>query len=58
MEKGSVSLNKLRWLEVLVGDLPQKDLFSSFGDGCGGQRVSDGAMGRLPVSIDLDHQRL
>ena len=47
MEKGSVSLSRLRWLEVLVGDLPQKDLFSSFGDGWGGQRLSDAGMGML-----------
>ena len=33
IEKGSFSLNRLRWLEVVEGDLLQNDLLSSLGDG-------------------------
>lgn len=33
MENGSCSLKRLRWLEVVEGDLLQNDLASSLGEG-------------------------
>jgi hypothetical protein len=50
MLKGSCSLNRVRWLDVVDGDLLQNDLVSSLGDGWGSQHYSK----RLEGSTDWE----